>query len=134
MSRALAAYAEREAVVIGDERLTYAELADRIGRLAAGLHQLGIGKGDVVVLLLPTCLEFVYLYWALGQVGRRRAPVNPLSRRAEIGHILARLRGDSRRLLRRTCRAISCCQSRGSPRRGRPAQPEAPDRARRRRA
>jgi fatty-acyl-CoA synthase len=89
MSLALAAYAEREAVVIGDERLTYSELGDRIDRLAAGLYKLGLQKGDVVILLLPTCLEFLYLYWALARVGAVVAPVNPLSRRAEIGHILA---------------------------------------------
>jgi acyl-CoA synthetase (AMP-forming)/AMP-acid ligase II len=89
MDQALAAYAAREAVVIGDDRLTYADLSERIDRLAAGLHEIGIGKGDVVILLLPTCLEFVYLYWALPKIGAVAAPVNPLSRRAEIGHILA---------------------------------------------
>ena len=86
---AIEAYAKREAVVIGDDRLTYSQLGDRIDRLAAGLQRLGVGKGDVVILLLPTCLEFVYLYWALSKVGAVVAPVNPLSRRAEIGHILA---------------------------------------------
>jgi len=89
MDQAVKAYAEREAVVIGDDRLTFGDLGERIDKVAAGLSGIGIGKGDVVVLLLPTCLEFVYLYWALGKVGAVVAPVNPLSRRAEIGHILA---------------------------------------------
>jgi acyl-CoA synthetase (AMP-forming)/AMP-acid ligase II len=86
---ALDAYGKLDAIVIGDDRLTYPELKDRINRLATGLHKLGIKKGDVVVLLLPTCLEFAYLYWAVGKVGAVVAPVNPLSRRPEIGHILA---------------------------------------------
>jgi acyl-CoA synthetase (AMP-forming)/AMP-acid ligase II len=89
LSQAIKAYADREAVVIGDERLTFSELGERLDRLAAGLHKLGLGKGDVVVLFLPTSLEFVYLYWALGMVGAVVAPVNPLSRQAEIAHILA---------------------------------------------
>ncbi len=88
-SQATKAYADREAIVIGDARLTFGELGNRIDHLAAGLYKLGLKKGDVVVLFLPTCLEFVYLYWALGKVGAVVAPVNPLSRRAEIGHILA---------------------------------------------
>ena len=77
--RALEAYADREAAVIDDKRLTFGELSDRIGQCAAGLHELGIGKGDVVVLLLPTSLEFIYLYWAIGRVGGVVAPVNPVS-------------------------------------------------------
>jgi len=88
-AQALKAYADREAVVIDDGRLTFGELGERIDRLTVGLYALGIGKGDVVVLLLPTCLEFIYLYWAIARVGGVVAPVNPLSRRAEISHILA---------------------------------------------
>jgi acyl-CoA synthetase (AMP-forming)/AMP-acid ligase II len=88
-AQAVAAYADREAVVIGEERATFGELGERIDRLAAGLYKLGLQKGDVVVLFLPTCLEFVYLYWALSKVGAVVAPVNPLSRQAEIAHILA---------------------------------------------
>ena len=88
-ARALQAYADREAAVIDDERLTFGELGDRIDQCATGLHQLGIGKGDVVVLLLPTSLEFICLYWAIARVGGVVAPVNPLSRRAEISHILS---------------------------------------------
>ena len=88
-SMAIEAYAEREAIVIGDGRLSYREYGDRIDRVAAGLYGLGLRKGDVVILLLPTCLEFAYLYWALGKLGAVVAPVNPISRRAEIGHILA---------------------------------------------
>ena len=87
-AQATVAYAEREAVVIGDERVTFGEIGERIDRLAAGLYKLGLQEGDVVVLFLPTCLEFVYLYWALGKVGAVVAPVNPLSRQAEILHIL----------------------------------------------
>jgi fatty-acyl-CoA synthase/long-chain acyl-CoA synthetase len=86
---AVETYGELDAVIVGDDRLTYTELGDRINRLAAGLYKLGVEKDDVVVLLLPTCLEFVYLYWAITKVGGVVAPVNPLSRRAEIGHILA---------------------------------------------
>ena len=88
-AQAIKAYAEREAIVIGDDRVTFRELGDFIDRLAAGLYKLGLQKGDVVILFLPTCLEFVYLYWALGKVGAVVAPVNPLSRQAEIAHILA---------------------------------------------
>ena len=88
-AEAVRVYADRDAIVMGDERLTYRELGERIDALAAGLWKLGLRKGDVVVLLLPTSLEFVYSYWALGKTGAVVAPVEPLSRRAEVAHILA---------------------------------------------
>jgi acyl-CoA synthetase (AMP-forming)/AMP-acid ligase II len=86
---AVEAYADREAIVIGDERATFRELGERIDALAAGLWKLGLRKGDVVVMLLPTCIEFVYLYWAVGKTGAIIAPIEPLSREREVAHILA---------------------------------------------
>ena len=85
----VAAYGERDAVVLGDQRVTFAELGQRVDALAAGLDNLGLRKGDNVVLLLPNCLEFIYLYWGLGKVGAVFVPMNPLFRRREIGHVLA---------------------------------------------
>src|SRR5215213_9121332 len=41
-----------EALVYRDERVTHAELVDRVERLAAGLAAEGIAPGDAVALLL----------------------------------------------------------------------------------
>jgi long-chain acyl-CoA synthetase len=49
--QALEQHSEREAVVDGDLRLTYAELADRVARLGGGLQGIGVGQGDVVALI-----------------------------------------------------------------------------------
>jgi non-ribosomal peptide synthetase-like protein len=43
-------HGERIAIVFGDERITYAELARRSGAIARGLAERGIGPGDVVGL------------------------------------------------------------------------------------
>ena len=48
-----------EALVYRDERVTHAELVDRVERLAAGLTAEGIGAGDAVALLLPNDPTFV---------------------------------------------------------------------------
>jgi acyl-CoA synthetase (AMP-forming)/AMP-acid ligase II/acyl carrier protein len=42
-----------------EERLTFAGLYREARRFAAGLQARGVGKGDRVVIMLPTCLDFL---------------------------------------------------------------------------
>ncbi|MFC5818722.1 acyl-CoA synthetase [Nonomuraea harbinensis] len=56
---ACAYYAERTALVDGERRLTYQEMSGWANRIANGLSELGVGKGDRVGLLMPNCLEFI---------------------------------------------------------------------------
>ncbi len=42
----------------GGEIVTYAELAERVARCAAGLRALGVGRGDRVVMMLRNRVEF----------------------------------------------------------------------------
>jgi 3-oxocholest-4-en-26-oate---CoA ligase len=50
---------EREAVVVGARRLTYAQLEDRTNRLAQHLAARGIGPGDHVALYLENSTEYL---------------------------------------------------------------------------
>jgi long-chain acyl-CoA synthetase len=72
------------AVVSGDERLTHAELVDRVERLAAGLLAEGIEPGDAVGLLLPNDSRFVVAYHAVAAIGAVVAPVNPAFKQDEL--------------------------------------------------
>jgi crotonobetaine/carnitine-CoA ligase len=45
-------------------------------RVAAGLHALGVRRGDNVSLMLPNCIEFAVLWFALAKLGAVTAPVN----------------------------------------------------------
>ena len=65
---------EREALVCGDARLTYAELEQRANRLAHFLVAQGIGAGDKVGLYLYNCNE--YLEGMLACFKVRAVPVN----------------------------------------------------------
>jgi acetyl-CoA synthetase len=54
----------------GDTRsLTYAELLDQVGRLAAGLKKLGIGKGDRVGIFMPMVPETAIATLACSRIG-----------------------------------------------------------------
>jgi 2,3-dihydroxybenzoate---[aryl-carrier protein] ligase len=62
-------FGSRVALVSGTDSITYSRLADRVGRLAGALHELGLRPLDRVVVHLPNCLEFVYLHFALQKIG-----------------------------------------------------------------
>ena len=67
---------DRVAVVGGDRSFTYAELAERVRRLANGLQRLGVGRGDRVAWLGPNHPAFLEALFACGLVGAALAPVN----------------------------------------------------------
>ncbi|SIT74897.1 fatty-acyl-CoA synthase [Yoonia rosea] len=53
LQRAALIFADREAVVYGKTRLTYAQYYRRVSRLASALTKVGVQPGDVVATLLP---------------------------------------------------------------------------------
>ena len=75
---------ERPCLNFFGRRLTYRQTAERVARLAAALHDLGIGKGDRVALLLPNCPPFVIAYYGILKAGAVIVPLNPLSSEREL--------------------------------------------------
>jgi len=61
---------EREAVVDGDRRLTYAELHARVAALGANLEAAGIRAGEVVSVLAHNSLEHLEAWLGLPAHGR----------------------------------------------------------------
>lgn len=76
------------ALVIGGNPITYAELDRRVGRLAAGLMQLGLGKGDIVAVQLPNVPEFVISYLALASIGAVMQTVHMPYREGDLEGLL----------------------------------------------
>jgi long-chain acyl-CoA synthetase len=75
---------DRTAVVYRDERLTLAELVERIERLADGLAKHGIGPGDAVGLVLRDDPWFVAAFHAIAALGAKVVPANPAFKQAEL--------------------------------------------------
>jgi cyclohexanecarboxylate-CoA ligase len=69
-------------------RLTYAELGERVDKIAAGLVGLGIGKGDVVAFQLPNWWEFTALFYACNRIGAAANPLMPIFRQRELRFML----------------------------------------------
>ena len=63
-------------VVQDERRLTVRELHERVNRLAAGLSELGVQRGDVIGLLLYNQPEFLELVYAANRIGAVFLPLN----------------------------------------------------------
>jgi fatty-acyl-CoA synthase len=69
-------YAQREAVVDGELRLTYAQFFERCDRASAALYKLGIGKGDRVATIAPNTVAHLEQFYAVPQLGAVVVPLN----------------------------------------------------------
>ena len=67
---------ERMAVILPDQRSSFAEIRQAAFRRAMSLQALGVGPGDHVGLLLPTGMDFVETMFAIALLGAVTVPVN----------------------------------------------------------
>ena len=74
--RARRLYGDREAVVDGALRLTYAEFFARCDRWSAALRRLGVGKGDRVAYVAPNTHAQLESFYAVPRIGAVLVPVN----------------------------------------------------------
>lgn len=61
---------------ITGEEVTYAQLAERVNRVANALIGLGVKKGDHVSIMMSNCPEYIYTWFALGKIGAVEAVIN----------------------------------------------------------
>jgi fatty-acyl-CoA synthase len=71
------------------ETVTYARVWAQSGRFAAGLARAGVGAGDKVALIYPTCAEFFYTFIGALRVGAVPVPLYPTLGVEGTGRILA---------------------------------------------
>jgi acyl-CoA synthetase (AMP-forming)/AMP-acid ligase II len=68
--------------------VTYGEMEARATALAGGLHDLGVGAGDVVALLSYNCTEFLETIFAVNYLGAIAMPINWRLAAPEVRYIL----------------------------------------------
>ncbi|WP_222564838.1 class I adenylate-forming enzyme family protein [Novilysobacter antarcticus] len=73
------------AIVDGDRRIDYAELAARVKGFAGFLHAQGLGAGERIAIVLPNCLEAVVACYGSWLAGCVAVPLNAQARGRELG-------------------------------------------------
>jgi len=76
LSRAIRHFPDRIATVFRDRRRSYAELGERVARLADGFRSLGIEKGHRVGLLALNSDRYLEYFLAVFRIGAVANPVN----------------------------------------------------------
>jgi len=79
---------DREAIVHGDERITFAAFRARAARLARGLAALGLGRDDKVAIWLPNRPAWFLAQQACARLGAVVVALNPRYRAHELTYIL----------------------------------------------
>ncbi|NQV56951.1 MAG: AMP-binding protein [Rhodospirillales bacterium] len=76
-----------DALVFGNQRLTWGELNGGANRFANALLGQGAGPGDRALMILNNSVEFIEVYYGLAKIGCISAPVMPSSVPSEIAYV-----------------------------------------------
>src|ERR1051326_3577046 len=88
--RARRLYSDREAVVDGDLRLTYAQFFDRCDRWSQVLQQrLGVSYGDRVAYIAPNTHAQLESFYAVPQLGAVVVPINFRLTASDFAYMIA---------------------------------------------
>ncbi|MFD4143011.1 MULTISPECIES: FadD3 family acyl-CoA ligase [unclassified Streptomyces] len=85
-------HGEREAVVEGRTRVTYADLGERVERAAAACIAAGIRKGDRVAVWAPNTLDWIVSALGAVSAGAVLVPLNTRFKGTEAAYVLQRSR------------------------------------------
>jgi fatty-acyl-CoA synthase len=88
LRRSARVFPNKTAVVHGDRRFTYAQLEERVDRLASGLLQAGLSKHDRVAFLSPNTPAMLEAHFGVPAAGGVLVAVNTRLNSDEIGYIL----------------------------------------------
>ncbi len=81
-------FGDKEALLFNGQSFTFAELADMIERVAAGLVAAGVKHGDVVTLYADNSWKWIVSYYAIARAGAVINPVNTMLTPEEIRYVV----------------------------------------------
>jgi non-ribosomal peptide synthetase component E (peptide arylation enzyme) len=86
LDRSTSLYPDKPAVIDENIQLTYAQLKEKVDRLAIAFLKLGIKRYDRLLLQLPNRHEFVVAFYAMQRIGAVPILAVPRQEYSEISH------------------------------------------------
>jgi fatty-acyl-CoA synthase len=81
-------FPDKTAVVYGERRYSYADLEERVNRLASRLRDAGLGKGDRVAFLCPNIPPMLEAHFAVPAAGMVLVAINTRLGKDEVAYIV----------------------------------------------
>ena len=88
VAEAVARNGDGEALVCGDRRMTWREVAQQSAQIAAGFEKLGLERGDRVAVLLGNRIEFVLTMLGAAHAGLVTVLLSTRQQKPEIAYVL----------------------------------------------
>lgn len=90
LEKTVARFGDRESIVDvrTGKRWTWQQLDDDVNRVATGLLDLGVQKGDRVGIWAPNCAEWTITQYATAKIGAILVNINPAYRSHELAYVL----------------------------------------------
>ncbi len=80
---------DRTALVCGDKRVTFAEMADHVNRLANWLQSVGAGPERPVGAMSVNGIEYIETYYAAAKIGATFVPLNYRAKHEELTYMIS---------------------------------------------
>jgi long-chain acyl-CoA synthetase len=81
-------YPDKTAVVYLGERFSYSRLQNLSERFAGALIDLGVKKGDRVIIYIPNCIQWVIAFLGIQKMGAVIVPVSPIYTSFELEYMI----------------------------------------------
>jgi fatty-acyl-CoA synthase len=79
---------DNDALIVGDDRLTYDGMWQEARRYAKGLIAMGVKPGEHVAILMPNSIDYMLLFYAAGLVGARALTINARYKEDDLAYVL----------------------------------------------
>ena len=89
LTQSAAHYPRKAAIIFGQKKINFSELNLFSDRLAQGLRESGVGKGDRVALLLDNSPHFIICYFAIVKLGATVIPINHMFKYDEASFVVS---------------------------------------------
>ncbi|WP_312111314.1 class I adenylate-forming enzyme family protein [Brevibacillus reuszeri] len=80
-------FPNKPALIAGEDEVSFSLWDDMANRWACHLREQGVAFGDRVILMMPNCLEFAFMYIAVIRCGAIVVPINARSTQEEVRYI-----------------------------------------------
>jgi long-chain acyl-CoA synthetase len=81
-------YPDKAAVVYLGHHFSFSKLRDLSERFAGGLVDLGVKKGDRVMIYIPNCIQWVIAFLGIQKIGAVIVPVSPIYTSHELEYMI----------------------------------------------